>query len=107
MGLSLVGANPRHAHTWKLWQKVKLPDRKEVIPEVLDTTTNFIEQSELAAERLLRNAGLVGRENVIAGSDYGFGTSAWGRKVDARIAWAKLQAILEGARLASEELWRR
>ena len=104
-GLSFEGANPRHAHEWKVWRDVKLPEGKVIIPGVLDTTTNFIEHPELVAERLLRYAGLVGRENVIAGSDCGFGTSAWGRKVEANIAWAKLQTMVEGARLASEELW--
>ena len=106
-GLSFEGANPRHAHEWKLWQDVRLPEGKVIIPGVLDTTTNFIEHPELVAQRLLRYAKLVGRENVIASSDCGFGTSAWGRKVDASIAWAKLQTMVEGARLASEELWKR
>ena len=72
---------------------------------MVDTTTNFIEHPELIAERIVRYADLVGRENVIAGSDCGFGTSAWGRRVDSRIAWAKLASIVEGARLASDELW--
>jgi 5-methyltetrahydropteroyltriglutamate--homocysteine methyltransferase len=106
LGLSFEGANPRHAHEWKVWRDVKLPEGKVIIPGVLDTTTNFIEHPELVAERLLRYADLVGRESVIAGSDCGFGTSAWGRKVEANIAWAKLQTMVEGARLASEELWR-
>lgn len=106
-GLSFEGANPRHAHEWKLWQDVRLPEGQVIIPGVLDTTTNFIEHPELVAQRLLRYAKLVGRENVIASSDCGFGTSAWGRKVDASIAWAKLQTMVEGARLASEELWKR
>ena len=72
---------------------------------MLDTTTNFIEHPELVSERIVRYAGLVGRENVIAGSDCGFGTSAWGRRVESRVAWAKLASIVEGARLASAELW--
>ncbi len=104
-GLSFEGANPRHAHEWKLWRDVTLPEGKVIIPGVLDTTTNFIEHPELIAERIVRYAELVGRENVIVGNDCGFGTSAWGRKVETRIAWAKLQAMVEGARLASEELW--
>lgn len=106
-GLSFEGANPRHAHEWNLWREVKLPEGKVIIPGVLDTTTNFIEHPELVAERLVRYAELVGRENVIASSDCGFGTSAWGRKVEANIAWAKLQTMVEGARLASEVLWGR
>ena len=105
IGLSFEGANPRHAHEWKIWEDVKLPDGKVIIPGVLDTTTNFIEHPELVAQRIVQYAKLVGRENVIAGSDCGFGTSAWGRKVEARIAWAKLEAMVEGAKLASAELW--
>mgnify|MGYP001609086329 CR=1 FL=1 len=104
-GLSFEAANPRHAHEWNIWREVKLPEGKTLIPGVLDTVTNFIEHPELVAERILRYAEIVGRENVIAGTDCGFGTSAWGRKVDARIAWAKLQSMVEGARLASQELW--
>jgi 5-methyltetrahydropteroyltriglutamate--homocysteine methyltransferase len=105
MGLSFEGANPRHAHEYKVWQDVKLPDGKVIIPGVLDTTTNFVEHPELVADRITRYADAVGRENVIAGTDCGFGTSAWGRRVDTRIAWAKLAAMVEGARLASQELW--
>ena len=104
-GLSFEAANPRHAHEWKIWQDVKLPDGKVIIPGVLDTTTNFIEHPELVAQRITRYAELVGRENVIAGADCGFGTFMQGGRVDPRIAWAKLGALVEGARLASEELW--
>ena len=103
--ISFEGANPRHAHEWKVWQNVKLPDDKVVIPGVLDTTTNFIEHPELIAERIVRYAGVVGKGNMMVGSDCGFGTSAWGRRVESRIAWAKLAAMVEGARLASQELW--
>ena len=105
MGLSFEGANPRHAHEWKLWQDVKLPVGKVIIPGVLDTTTNFIEHPELIAERIVRYANVVGRENMMVGNDCGFGTSAWGRKVETRVAWAKLASMVEGARLASQELW--
>ena len=105
VGLSFEGANPRHAHEWKIWRDVELPNGKVIIPGVVDTTTNFIEHPELIAERIVRYAELVGRENVIAGSDCGFGTSAWGRRVDSRIAWAKLAAMVEGAKIASAELW--
>jgi 5-methyltetrahydropteroyltriglutamate--homocysteine methyltransferase len=104
-GLSFEGANPRHAHEWKVWQDIRLPDEKVIIPGVLDSTTNFIEHPELVAERIVRYAEVVGREQVIAGTDCGFGTSAWGRKVDSKIAWAKLQSLVEGARLASAALW--
>ncbi len=105
LGLSFEGANPRHAHEWKLWHDVKLPEGKFLIPGVLDTTTNFIEHPELVAQRILNYANAVGREKVMAGSDCGFGTSAWGRKVETNIVWAKLASMVEGARLASQELW--
>ena len=103
--VSFEGANPRHAHEWKVWQDVKLPEGKIIIPGVLDTTTNFIEHPELIAERIVRYASVVGKENMMVGSDCGFGTSAWGRRVESRIAWAKLAAMVEGAKLASQELW--
>ena len=105
LGLSIEGSNPRHGHEWKVWQDVALPEGKILIPGVLDTTTNFIEHPELIAQRILNYANVVGRENVMAGSDCGFGTSAWGRKVEASIAWAKLASMAEGARLATRELW--
>ena len=104
-GLSFEGANPRHAHEWKIWEDIDLPEGKVIIPGVLDTTTNFVEHPELVAQRIVRYAEIVGRENVIASTDCGFGTSAWNRKVDTRIAWAKLQSMVEGARLASSQLW--
>ena len=103
--ISFEGANPRHAHEWKVWHDVKLPDDKVIIPGVLDTTTNFIAHPELIAERIVRYAGAVGKGNIMGGSDCGFGTSAWGRRVESRIAWAKLAAMVEVARLASQELW--
>ena len=78
LGLSIEGANPRHGHEWKVWQDVTLPEGKTLIPGVLDTTTNFIEHPELIAQRILNYANIVGRENVIAGSDCGFGTSGLG-----------------------------
>ncbi|MCY4416371.1 MAG: cobalamin-independent methionine synthase II family protein [Chloroflexi bacterium] len=105
MGLAIEGANPRHGHEWKVWEDVTLPDGKLLMPGVLDTTTNFIEHPELVAQRILNYARVVGRENVMATSDCGFGTSAWGRKVETNIAWAKLAAMVEGARIASQELW--
>ena len=105
LGLSIEGANPRHGHEWKVWEDVRLPDYKVLIPAVLDTTTNFIEHPGLIAQRILNYANLVGPENVIAGSDCGFGTSAWGRKVETNITWAKLASMAEGAQLASQKLW--
>ena len=106
LGLSFEGANPRHAHEWKVWESVDLPEGKLLIPGVLDTTSNFIEHPELIAQRIFNYANIVGRENVIASSDCGFGTSAWGRKVETNIAWAKLAAMVEGSQLASRELWK-
>jgi len=104
-GISFEAANPRHAHEWKVFERVKLPTGKVIIPGVLDSTTNFIEHPELVAERIGRYARLVGRENVIAGTDCGFGTWVGQAAVDPDIVWAKLASLAEGARLASRELW--
>jgi len=104
--LSLEGANPRHEHEWKVFEDVTLPDDKVIVPGMIDSTTNYIEHPELVAQRIVRYANVVGRENVIAGTDCGLATNiAEVQMVDARIAWAKLQSLTEGARLASEELW--
>jgi 5-methyltetrahydropteroyltriglutamate--homocysteine methyltransferase len=105
--VSFEAANPRHAHEWKVFERVKLPPGKIIIPGVLDSTTNFIEHPELVAERITRYARLVGRENVVAGTDCGFGTWVGQAAVDPDIAWAKLASLAEGARLASRELWAR
>jgi 5-methyltetrahydropteroyltriglutamate--homocysteine methyltransferase len=106
--LSLEGANPRHEHEWVVFREMKLPDDKLIIPGVLDSTTNFIEHPELVAQRLVRYAEIVGRERVMAGTDCGFGTFARSASgVEPEIAWAKLRAMAEGARLASAQLWRR
>jgi 5-methyltetrahydropteroyltriglutamate--homocysteine methyltransferase len=106
IAFSFEGANPRHEHEWKLFQDVKLPEGTMIIPGVLDSTTNFVEHPELVAERIVRYARLVGRENVIAGSDCGFSTFARSAlTVHPTVTWAKLQAMAEGARLASEQLW--
>ena len=103
--VSFPGANPRHGHEWKIWKDVKLPAGKIIIPGVIDSTTNVVEHPELVAERLVRYATLVGRENVIAGVDCGFGTFAGRVQVDSKIVWMKLGALTEGARLATRELW--
>jgi 5-methyltetrahydropteroyltriglutamate--homocysteine methyltransferase len=104
-GLMFPGANPRHGHEWKVWKSVKLPAGKVLVPGVIDSTTNFIEHPELVAERIERYAGIVGRENVIAGCDCGFGTFAGRVQVDSNIVWHKLRSLVEGARLASQALW--
>jgi 5-methyltetrahydropteroyltriglutamate--homocysteine methyltransferase len=103
--VSFPGANPRHGHEWKVWRDVKLPDGKIIIPGVIDSTSNFVEHPELVADRIVQYARVVGRENVIAGVDCGFGTFAGRLQVDSKIVWMKLAALAEGARLASTELW--
>ncbi|MEX2453484.1 MAG: epoxyalkane--coenzyme M transferase, partial [Rhodospirillaceae bacterium] len=103
----IEGANPRHEHEWKVWQDVKLPDGKVLVPGVISHATNVVEHPELVAERICRYAGVVGRENVIAGTDCGFAQSPLYQRVHPSIQWAKLEALVEGARLASDELWGR
>jgi 5-methyltetrahydropteroyltriglutamate--homocysteine methyltransferase len=103
--ISFEGANPRHEHEWAVFEDVKLPDGKAIIPGVIDSTTNYVEHPELVAQRIGRYARLVGRENVLAGTDCGFATFATSSTVDPQVAWAKLAAMAEGARLASRQLW--
>jgi 5-methyltetrahydropteroyltriglutamate--homocysteine methyltransferase len=102
---SLEAANPRHEHEWALWRDVKLPDDKILIPGVVSHCIHLVEHPELVAQRLMRFAEVVGRERVIAGTDCGFGTSGAGDEVHPDVAWAKLRALVEGARLASKRLW--
>jgi len=104
-GISFEAANPRHAHEWRVFERIKLPAGKVIIPGMIDSTTNFIEHPELIAERITKYATLVGREHVLAGSDCGFGTWVGQAAVDPDIVWAKLAAMAEGARLASRALW--
>ena len=104
-GISFEAANPRHAHEWKVFEAVKLPEGKVLIPGVLESKTNFIEHPELVAQRIGRYARLVGRENVIAGTDCGFGTWVGQAAVVPDIAWAKLASLAEGARRATREMW--
>lgn len=106
-GISFVAANPRHEHEVDVWRDVELPTGKVLIPGVIDPTTNFIEHPELVAQRIERFASIVGRERVIAGTDCGFGTFAGFSPVDPEIVWAKLDALAEGARIASSHLWGR
>jgi 5-methyltetrahydropteroyltriglutamate--homocysteine methyltransferase len=98
-------ANPRHEHEWRVWEDIKLPAGKVLIPGVISHTTNVVEHPELVAERLTRLARLVGRENVIGGTDCGFAQGPFVRRVHPSIMWAKLQALVEGAQLATRELW--
>jgi 5-methyltetrahydropteroyltriglutamate--homocysteine methyltransferase len=104
-GLSFEAANPRHAHEWKIFEGVKLPPGKVLIPGVIESKTNFIEHPKLIAQRIGRYAALVGRENIIAGSDCGYGTWVGQAAVDPDVVWAKLAAMAEGARVASKEFW--
>jgi 5-methyltetrahydropteroyltriglutamate--homocysteine methyltransferase len=103
--VSFPAANPAHGHEWKVWQDVKLPDGKIIVPGVIDSTSNFVEHPELVADRIGQYAGVVGRENVIAGVDCGFGTFAGRLQVDGKIVWMKLASLVEGARRASKLLW--
>jgi 5-methyltetrahydropteroyltriglutamate--homocysteine methyltransferase len=104
--ISYEASNPRHEHEWAVFRDVKLPDGMVLIPGVVDSVTNFIEHPELIAQRICNVARLVGRANVIAGTDCGFATIAGSSRVDSEIAWAKLNAMAEGAKLATKELWR-
>jgi 5-methyltetrahydropteroyltriglutamate--homocysteine methyltransferase len=99
-GYSFEAGNVRHEHEWKVWQDVKLPDGKLILPGVVSHATNVIEHPEVVADRIARFAGVVGRENVIAATDCGLGG-----RIHPQLAWAKLQALSEGAALATEQLW--
>ena len=101
--LSIEAANPRHEHEWNVFEQVRLPMEKILIPEVIDSCTNYIEHPEVVAQRLVRFARVVGRENVIAGTDCGFDTFAGASAVAPSVAWAKLQSLADGARLASQK----
>jgi 5-methyltetrahydropteroyltriglutamate--homocysteine methyltransferase len=102
----IESANPRHEHEWQVWKAAKLPDGKVLIPGVISHATNVVEHPELIAERTLRFANLVGRENVMIGTDCGFAQGTFYRRVHPSIMWAKFEALAEGARLASKQLWK-
>ena len=101
----IEAANPRHEHEWRVWQDAKLPKDAVLVPGVISHATNVVEHPELVAERIVRFARLVGRENVLAGTDCGFAQGPFHRRVHPSIMWAKLEALAEGARLATQELW--
>ncbi len=103
--ISFEASNPRHAHEWTVWRDAALPQDKVLIPGLLDTSTNFVEHPELVAERIERFASIVGRERVLAGTDCGFGTFAGYGKIDPDVAFKKLAALIEGARIATQRLW--
>jgi len=107
IAIALEAANPRHAHEWALFEKVKLPEGKLLIAGVIESKSNFVEHPELIAQRIGRYAKLVGRENVMAGSDCGFGTWVGQAAVDPDVVWAKMAAMAEGARIATREFWKR
>jgi len=102
----IESANPRHEHEWQVWKDVKLPPGRVLIPGVISHATNVVEHPELIAERILRFANLLGRENVMAGTDCGFAQGTFYRRVHPTVMWAKFEALVEGARLASRQLWR-
>ena len=101
----IEGANPRHEHEWQVWKNAKLGPGQVLIPGVISHATNVVEHPELVSERVVRLAKIVGRENVIAGTDCGFAQGPFHRRVHPSIMWAKLEALVAGARLASKELW--
>ncbi|HXX77189.1 MAG TPA: cobalamin-independent methionine synthase II family protein [Ktedonobacteraceae bacterium] len=103
--LSIEAANPRHEHEWKVFEHVALPEGKILIPGVIDTCSTYVEHPEVIAQRLVRFAQVVGRENVIAGTDCGFGTFLGTSIIAPSVAWDKLRSLAEGARIATEELW--
>ncbi len=98
---SIEAANPRHQHEWRVWQEVRLPAGKSLMPGVVGHATDIVEHPRLVADRLIQYAHLVGKENVVAGTDCGVGSRVW----NGEIAWAKFSAMAEGARIASKELW--
>ena len=101
VGYSIEASNPMHEHEWTVWKDVKLPDGKVLIPGVIGHASDFIEHPELVAQRLVRYANIVGKENLMAGTDCGIGS----RVGHAKICWAKFEAMAEGARIATKELW--
>ena len=100
-------ANPRHEHEWRVWEKAKLPEGRKLIPGVISHATNIVEHPELVAERLVRLAKIVGRENIVAGTDCGFSQTPYTPRVHPSIMWAKLEALAEGAAIATKELWKK
>ena len=102
----IEGANPRHEHEWRVWESAKLPEGRVLIPGVISHATNVVEHPELVAERIVRLAKLVGRENLMAGTDCGFAQGPFYRRVHPSIMWAKLDALVKGAEFASAELWK-
>jgi 5-methyltetrahydropteroyltriglutamate--homocysteine methyltransferase len=103
---SFEAANPRHEHEWRVWETVKLPDGKVIIPGVVTQSSVLVEHPMLVADRIERYAALVGRENVIASTDCGFASNSQSKEIHPTVVWAKLAAMVEGARIASQRLWK-
>jgi len=102
-----TGPASRHGHEWQVWEQIKLPAGKILIPGVIDTVSSFVEHPELVAQRIARYASIVGRENLIAAPDRGFGTfGAWEPRVHPETMWAKFRSLAEGAKIATRYLWK-
>ncbi|PYS25895.1 MAG: epoxyalkane--coenzyme M transferase, partial [Acidobacteria bacterium] len=104
--IQFEASNPRHAHEWIVWKNARIPEDKVLVPGVITSTSNYVEHSELVAQRICQFASIVGRERVVAGTDCGFGTFAGIGKMDPEISFKKLEALVQGAALASTRLWR-
>ena len=104
---SVEAGNVRHAHEWTVWRDIKIPDGKILVPGVISHATDLVEAPGLVAERLVNFASVVGRENVLLGNDCGFASQAASREIDPKVGWAKFAALAEGARIATQRLWRR
>jgi len=102
---SFEAANPRHEHEWRLWEDVRLPEGKALMPGVITNSSVLVEHPELVSQRLVRFANLVGRENVIAGADCGFASSGSPDDIPEDVVWAKMRALVEGSRIATKTLW--
>jgi len=104
--IQFEASNPRHAHEWIVWKNARIPEDKVLVPGVITSTSNYVEHPELVAQRICQFASIVGRERVVAGTDCGFGTFAGIGKMDPEISFKKLEALVQGAALASTRLWR-
>jgi len=104
-GYLIEQANPRHEHEWQIWEDIKLPAGKTLIPGVITHHCNLVEHPDLVAQRLVRLAKIVGRENVMAGTDCGFAQATFLQRVHPTIMWAKFRSLVEGAAIASRKLW--
>ena len=104
-GIVLESCNPRHNHEWAVFEEIALPSGKFLVPGVVESSSSYIEHPEVVAQRIERFASVIGRENLMAGTDCGFSTSAGVPRVDTDIMWAKFRTLAEGAKLATKDLW--